>query len=56
MVKKTLKKEKKAERPKKTASLLPLVDGVQAIEVIRENETAIHYRLANGTTAWVSKK
>jgi len=42
--------------PAKTKPVLPIVDGVQAIEVIGENENAIHYRLANGTTAWVSKK
>ena len=41
--------------PAETKPILPIVDGIQAIEVIEENETAIHYRLANGTTTWVPK-
>ena len=42
--------------PAETKPVLPIVDGIQATEVIGENENATHYRLANGTTTWVSKK
>ena len=42
--------------PEETKPVLPVVDGVQATEVIGENENATHYRLANGTTTWVSEK
>lgn len=42
------------EEPKE--SVLPIVDGSQAIEIIEETETATHYKLANGTTTWVAKK
>jgi hypothetical protein len=42
--------------PAETKPVLPIIDGIQAIEVIAENENATHYRLANGTTTWASKK
>jgi len=35
---------------------LPIIDGSQALEIIQETESAIHYKLANGTTTWVPKK
>lgn len=35
---------------------LPLVEGVQAIEILTEREMAILYKLENGTTVWVPKK
>jgi len=41
--------------PTETKSL-PIIDGSQALEVVGENETATHYKLANGTTTWVPKK
>lgn len=36
--------------------VLPIIEGSQAVGVIAENETTIHYKLANGTTTWVPKK
>lgn len=47
--------EKTAEPTAEVPKGLPLVGGVQAIEVIEETATGTHYRLADQTTTWVAK-
>jgi hypothetical protein len=41
--------------PESMTPALPIIDGIQAIEVIGENETATHYKMANQTTTWFPK-
>lgn len=34
---------------------LPIIDGSQAVSILEENNSGIHYNLSNGTTTWVAK-